>query len=377
MSFEMDGLVTSCGKKVRVYDTGEINTGDGPDFLNGSVGIESLRLFGSIELHIETNDWYAHGHHKDPRYNNVILHTVFEENGLAPVELQDGTRVPTVCLKPYLTSSWVSVFSKFRESDTLLCSGRLHQLGGDFFEKQLEEAANLYFVSKRTNLISFFDTNLSLEQAWKKMLFLGWCDGLGISYNRKPMVASGEYIWQNLQGIDFDSALEELYRFAGFTKSPLSQRLHILDRTDWDFSGGSPGNSPFVRLRHALQFHNLVEETSFRDIIKMDGDQISRVLTGSQTAGKQRTNILHQTVVLPSIHILGNLLGKETLCTYAISQWKSSAFFVPDRVKSAYIKAGITETRLLSHPGTLYQYRNFCKNGNCLSCSVFKIISGG
>ncbi len=37
------------------------------------------RVYGDIELHLRAGDWRAHGHERDPRYNNLALHVIFDD----------------------------------------------------------------------------------------------------------------------------------------------------------------------------------------------------------------------------------------------------------------------------------------------------------
>ena len=36
---------------------------------------------GDVEVHLRSRGWYEHGHNDDPRYANVVLHLVGENNG--------------------------------------------------------------------------------------------------------------------------------------------------------------------------------------------------------------------------------------------------------------------------------------------------------
>jgi hypothetical protein len=53
---------------------------------------------GDVEIHIRTSDWFAHQHHTDVRYNNVILHVVAICDDTRPTLRQDGTAIPTCSL---------------------------------------------------------------------------------------------------------------------------------------------------------------------------------------------------------------------------------------------------------------------------------------
>src|SRR5690554_4131073 len=97
-------LILANGSKQPVYveETGWYNLDAGPDFFNGTVTIDGMRWSGNIELHIKSSDWYAHEHHRDPAYNNVVLHVVYNHDKEV---LIDGAPIPTLELKHQIDSS--------------------------------------------------------------------------------------------------------------------------------------------------------------------------------------------------------------------------------------------------------------------------------
>ena len=72
--FPLKELTTSDGETVEVIDPGLHNHNAGPDFFNAKVKIGRTLWVGNVEIHDKSSDWYLHGHDKDPRYDNVILH---------------------------------------------------------------------------------------------------------------------------------------------------------------------------------------------------------------------------------------------------------------------------------------------------------------
>ena len=72
--FPLAELQTTDGHPVEVIDPGLHNTNAGPDFFNAKVKVNNTLWVGNIEIHDKASDWYLHGHDKDERYSNVILH---------------------------------------------------------------------------------------------------------------------------------------------------------------------------------------------------------------------------------------------------------------------------------------------------------------
>lgn len=88
------------GRKIQILSPGEHNHNEGPDFLDARVFLGERLLEGDIELHRHAGDWYAHGHHKDARYEDCILHVVFhpEEKNMK-VRDRQGRELP-LCYIP-------------------------------------------------------------------------------------------------------------------------------------------------------------------------------------------------------------------------------------------------------------------------------------
>lgn len=79
-------LHTEAGEPLQILAPGELNTHQGPDFLNALIRIGNTFWAGNIELHIRTSDWKRHAHQKDKHYSNVILHVVWENDVAAGAE---------------------------------------------------------------------------------------------------------------------------------------------------------------------------------------------------------------------------------------------------------------------------------------------------
>ena len=94
--FPLKQLHTTDGQELEVIDTGVHNTNSGPDFFNAKVKLGGTLWVGNVEIHQHAADWYAHRHHTDQAYGNVILHVaqVVDAEVLRP----DGTSIPQLQL---------------------------------------------------------------------------------------------------------------------------------------------------------------------------------------------------------------------------------------------------------------------------------------
>ncbi|PTS98960.1 DUF2851 domain-containing protein, partial [Flavobacterium sp. HMWF030] len=78
--FDALNLRTTQNEIITIVKTGDYLELSGPDFFNAQIKIGNQKWAGNIEIHIKSSDWYVHGHEKDPAYDNVILHVVWEHD---------------------------------------------------------------------------------------------------------------------------------------------------------------------------------------------------------------------------------------------------------------------------------------------------------
>ncbi len=93
-------LRTTKGKELQVIHFGYYNRfSSGPDFSSAVIEISGEVFLGAIEMHVRSSDWYRHNHDKDPNYNNVVLHVVYEHDREVLVE---GKELPVLELTNYI-----------------------------------------------------------------------------------------------------------------------------------------------------------------------------------------------------------------------------------------------------------------------------------
>ena len=94
--YPLKELTTSDGQRVEIIDPGLHNRNAGPDFFNAKIRIGSTMWVGNVEIHDKSSYWYQHGHDKDSRYDNVVLHVAAELD--TEVMKSNGEYVPQLQL---------------------------------------------------------------------------------------------------------------------------------------------------------------------------------------------------------------------------------------------------------------------------------------
>ena len=169
-------LFTAEGRQVEVVYPGRVSEDGGPDFRDAVIALDGERVRGDVELHIKASDWRAHNHHRDPRYNSVILHVVLWGSKGLPIRLENGKTVPTLVLSPYLGGSIGEVCPLPREP----CYQEAVHLGDDVMGELLDRAGEERFLRKG----ALFQEGLSVKQA-DQVLYEGIMRALGYAKNKE------------------------------------------------------------------------------------------------------------------------------------------------------------------------------------------------
>lgn len=177
------------GRPLRIVSNGLWNRGKGPDFQNAVVLLDDTLCRGDIELHCLASEWFAHGHHRDPAYTNVVLHVVWENDLSA--ERRD-TGLPTLELKNQLLPSWEQLFQSVeaafyphaKEIPPGACALRW-ALTDDTQLQEILTTAGLARFSRHGRDLLRRATETGLEQSLYEHLF----DALGYAENRQQFQA--------------------------------------------------------------------------------------------------------------------------------------------------------------------------------------------
>ncbi|SVD35346.1 uncharacterized protein METZ01_LOCUS388200, partial [marine metagenome] len=167
-AFRQDGLLTQCGKRVAIRSRGNWNRAEeGPDFKQSLLLIEGMESSGDVEIHFHPQDREAHGHNKDPNYNQVILHVCLFPHAIPGKEFrtESGRTIPTLILLPHLLQS-LEEFAEERALAKLAGIGEIEEESKEMapivIERNVEYARERWFQK--------------LAFAKNRILRLGWED---------------------------------------------------------------------------------------------------------------------------------------------------------------------------------------------------------
>ena len=180
--FAPNTLRTIDGRTVEIIEKGERNYDAGPDFLNALIRLDSQLVRGDVEIHPIAGDWYAHGHHRDARYNNVILHLVTLDCPPAFRTIRaNGTCVPTLNLDEFLEKSAEELELETEVSSPSETQCTLSLQDEETVRGVVEKSGNQRFRIKSSRF-----SERRASESWDQLMYQALFESLGYSKNQIP-----------------------------------------------------------------------------------------------------------------------------------------------------------------------------------------------
>lgn len=394
------------GNSVEILDFGKWNTDSGPDFQMAKIRTNNLILAGNIELHIKSSDWIFHNHSKDPNYQNIILHVVFQHD----VEIDElkNKNIPTLELKNFIDENILWKYEK-------LISG-----------KQFIPCENIFDCNKIP--IHFHEENVlkklqqksveiekSLElykNNFEAILFHNLAYSFGLKVNA--------FIFKQIaESIDFtiinkirqnQTQFEALFfGISGWLENPEDEPTQIWKR-EFDFITAKfnisdlkfrpkflrlrPPNFPTIRLSQFAnlyhQHHNLFSKvisakTSdelfeiFKEVKaseywdnRFNFGKISKV-DQPKILSKDFIELIILNTILPLKYTYHKYHNEKI--TDEILNFYTTISSEKNTVISNWKNLGVKIKNALESQSLIYHYKNSCEEKNCLNCSIgFKLL---
>jgi hypothetical protein len=178
--YQENPLHTTCGQELRVLHPGEQNFHAGPDFFNARIRLGDLTWAGNVEVHLHASDWYRHGHHMDPAYNNVILHVV----GVYDSDIYNSLGRRILTLVPDYPSSLDQRYQTLKENENRFpCGSYLKELPLPRLKNLLEPLLAQRMLQKSERMLAI---QSSLIRNREEALYLALASGFGLPLNSLP-----------------------------------------------------------------------------------------------------------------------------------------------------------------------------------------------
>tara|TARA_R110000765_G_scaffold66266_1_gene128267 strand:+ start:1479 stop:2756 length:1278 start_codon:yes stop_codon:yes gene_type:complete len=292
--YPINKLETNSGESIIVESTGVHNHLSGPDFFNAKVELNGQLWAGNIEIHVKSSDWYAHNHQEDSKYDNVVLHVVWDDD--VSVFRKDGTQIPTLSLKQYISlellETYQSLFDlrnykfincekEFIDVDDFLRNNWLDRL----FVERLEEKS--VFINQLLE---------STNHDWEQVLFLMLLKTFGSKINKDVFIELGKTIDFSIirklhqkpleleslllgqaRLLDDDQVIDSYYQLLKKEYSYLKHKYQLNQpyKTP-EFFRLRPSNFPTIRLAQLSAIYS-TNNNLFHLIIEKDEPNISKI----------------------------------------------------------------------------------------------------
>lgn len=336
-------LTDLCGDSYLVMDTGQWNHSDGPDFLGGCLRKEHVQCYGSIEFHLEEEDWFRHGHHTDALYDSVIAH-LFIKKGARRASGPTKAIPIHICLeKQFPKVASLLLAMQRASSNRLPCQSVSAKIDAKSWNRQLHEAGLLYLHELQGRF-----EQLSHLSKVEKLLVLSW-EHLGVPHNRTIMRELAEK-WLK------DNALPENIHLN--TKG-LRPRQHL-----------KPLLPKLIGFSRWILDRIQEEDTSI--LVQDHFWQQASVQWQAHGLSKRLLNRIERFVWLPfRLYMCYSEQPTDCQEKQLIDQWMQLSSPLPENVAQYFEKIDLKKT---GPNAALWvaQQRFFCEPRRCTACKVFK-----
>jgi hypothetical protein len=191
--FALESLQTTENQSIIIKSVGLPNVNSGPDFFNAQIYIDDQLWVGTVEIHLQSSDWYAHHHEKDPAYDNVILHVVWEHN--SEVFRADNSRVPTLVLQSFVHPQILNNYKELKTNINkwIACASQFSSVSDFQISNWLER---LYFERLEQKYKPIEKQLLATNQDWEAVMFWQLARGFGAKVN-------GDAFWSLAKSFQF------------------------------------------------------------------------------------------------------------------------------------------------------------------------------
>ena len=398
-------LNSTKGDAVEIIHPGTIQKNAGPDFFNAQVEIDNIKWAGDVEIHLKSSDWMKHNHQKDPAYNKVILHVVWEED--QSIYRREGSLIPTLELRGRVHKSILDKYLELIKSRTWIpCEAHIREVP-KIYKRQLMDQLIVERLQKKSNRIKqILELN---KNDWEATLYQLLAKYFGFKVNAVPFeLLANALPYKIIRRYQRNRTQVEALLFgqAGFLNKTLKgsyplllqkeykflsnkHQLKPIDLSIWKFMRMRPSNFPTIRL---AQFASLLSMHSsvFQKILESkDLDRLKALFDIStheywqahyrfdvpagkmqqKDLGSSSIEILIINVILPMLYAYAELHGERRSEEMVIDYLKK----IPKEGNNSVRKWSLLNMPLANacdSQALLELKQSRCDLKKCLTCTI-------
>lgn len=404
--FDKTDLKSSTGEEIVIFNPGFKNTDSGPDFYNAKLRIDSIEWAGSVEIHIYSSGWREHKHQEDAAYENVVLHVVWEEN--EQIIRKDGTLLPTLELKPRVSSAFVLQFKRIVHSRTKIpCANAIGSVPHIIRISMLDKALMARLEKKATSILQALEKN---NGDWEETCYQMLCRNFGFKVNTDPFLQLAQSLpyrtlMKHADRLDQMEAM--VFGQAGFLQETINDDYYLLlkreytllakkydlkekrmRKAQWRFLRLRPANFPTTRLAQlaSVLYHqkNLFSKTlsiaSWKDLIPTFSVKPSVYwLYHYQFFKKQRKeipslgkmsieNIVINSIV-PMLVAYGKSRDDQRFIDRAVQMLQETPS-EKNNILQSWEELGLISKTAFDSQAMIELHNSFCLRRRCLDCNI-------
>jgi hypothetical protein len=404
--FDKHELQTTSGDPIQIFYPGIRNTDAGPDFQNARLKIAGMEWIGSAEIHIQASGWMEHKHHRDPAYENVILHVVWQSD--MNIKRADGSLLPTLALMPRVDQNLFHSYQRLVNSpEEIPCSQFIAHVE-DFVKVGMMDKVVLdRLESKSLRILNMLGKN---RNDWEETCFQVLARSFGYKINAEPFeqlarllpykvlrkhadkLLHVEALLFGQAGFLEDDFEHEYYRLLSREYNLLRQKYKLSDRrlnkAQWKFLRLRPANFPTVRLaefaalvfyRPAL-FSTILENETYKNLESMFSLKQSEFWNEHYTFSKSAREPVNGmglssigtiiiNAVAPLLVAYGKSKGEQQYVDRAIAILQQTPT-ESNTIVSHWKQLGFKSRTAFDSQALIELQNSYCNKRRCLDCNI-------
>jgi len=403
-SFDKKKLKTIEGDDIEIINKGIHNHDAGPDFFSSKIKIGKTTWAGNVEIHINSSDWLKHQHQKDPNYDNVILHVVFNHD--KSIKEITGKNIPTLAIKNRIPQKLFENYLGLKSSKLdFPCQEKLPTVPELTIIGMIEKAAVERIEEKTKDLIRIFD---STEGDWEECFYILLSRYFGarvnadaferlarstplkvlLKHKNDPFQIEALLLGQSglLPSNHENTLVQKWIKEYSFLRSKYN--LQPLPIDIWKFARMRPISFPTIRIS---QLANLIhkEEKLFSYLLSFTSNQELKKLfslegspfwddhfhfnkeseSQKKKLGKDSRNTLLINAMVPMLYFYGEKMDLQDYKNKAISLLESLKS-ENNKVIRLWKDSSVSSNDALQSQGLIQLKKTYCDHNRCLQCKI-------